>query len=152
MEIRSYRDSDLDAVARLWLESWISTGVALERPVTVAELRERFPEEIAAGWTVFVATIDGEIAGFLSLSRSTLEQLFIAPDYQNRGIGKTLLDFVKARVPDGFDLITAVESRAPQFYEREGLVRREESRHPVHGHRIVRYEWAPRCQRESPPL
>ena len=143
MEIRPYRHGDLDAVAALWHASWLSTGVALEKPVSVAELRERFPEEIAKGWTVYVATLDANVIGFISIAGHTLEQLFIAPEYQNRGIGKTLLDFVKAQRPDGFDLITAVESRAPKFYEREGLTRREESHHPDYGHPIVRYEWVP---------
>ncbi len=143
MEIRPYRDSDLDAVAALWHASWESTGVALDELVSLAALRARFPEEIAQGWTVYVAVLDTATVGFVSLSGATLEQLFIAPSHQNRGIGKTLLDFVKRQMPGGFDLITATESRAPKFYEREGLIRREESRHPVHGHRIVRYEWVP---------
>lgn len=144
MDIRPYRESDLGAVAALWLASWKSTGVDLDQPVTVADLRNRFPEEVAQGWTVYVATDGAAILGFLSLSEHTLEQLFVAPEHQSRGIGKTLLDFVKTQFPGGFDLITAIESRAPEFYEREGLIRREESLHPVHGHRIVRYEWVPR--------
>src|SRR3569833_2795372 len=113
MDIRPYAAPDLDRVVTVWLESWRSTGIAA--PVTWDELRARFPQEVARGWEVHVAEEDGVIAGFLALDGDTLEQLFIAPAWQNRGIGKRLLDFAKARRPGGFRRTTALDSRAGRF-------------------------------------
>jgi len=139
--IRPYADEDVDVVTSIWLGSWQSTGIPA--PVTLEELRARWPRELGKGWIVFVAIDGNQTAGFLALHKDVLEQLFIAPDYQSRGIGKQMLDFTKARMPEGFHLTTALQSRAGRFYEREGLRRGEISTHARFGHQIVRYDWLP---------
>src|SRR5579872_1895871 len=111
--IRPYSDQDFDAVTSLWLSSWQSAGVPSE--VTLSEVRERWPGELAAGWIVHVAVAANRILGFIAHRDDVLEQLFIAPDCQGRGIGKRLLDFAKAEMPHGFRLHTAVQSRAGRF-------------------------------------
>jgi hypothetical protein len=40
--IRPYRDRDREAAARLWFESWRSTGLAVARAASEAAMRERF--------------------------------------------------------------------------------------------------------------
>ena len=139
--IRPYIDADLDALVTLWRDSWISTGVPAAKTVPLSALRARLPQEIAAGWDVHVAMVDSELVGFLALKGDQLDQLFIEPAWQGQGIGKRLLDFVKAERPAGFWLVTAAESRAPRFYEREGLVRGTISVHPRFAHAMVRYDW-----------
>jgi GNAT superfamily N-acetyltransferase len=139
--IRPYVDSDFDLVTSIWLGSWQSTGIP--SPVTLDELRERWPQELTKGWIVHVATIEPELVGFLALHRDRLEQLFVAPDHQGRGVGKQLLDLAKRQMPSGFHLTTGLQSRAGRFYEREGLSRGEESVHPRFGHEIVRFDWRP---------
>jgi putative acetyltransferase len=139
--IRPYTDADFEAVTAIWLSSWQSTGIPA--PVTLAELRERWPLELAKDWTVSVAAVEIEVAGFMAFHCAELEQLFIAPEHQSRGIGKQLLDYAKAQMLAGFHLTTAGESRAPRFYDREGLMRSEAAIHPKFGHEIVRYDWLP---------
>lgn len=139
--IRPYADQDFDAVTSLWLRSWQSAGVPSQ--VTLSEVRERWPDELAAGWIVHVAVAADRILGFIAYRDDILEQLFIAPDCQGRGIGKRLLDFAKAEMPRGFRLHTAAQSRAGRFYEREGLRRGASSTHPRLGHPIVDYLWTP---------
>ena len=72
-----------------------------------AELRERLPREIAGGWFVYVAATDTAIVRFLALQENRLQQLYVAPSMQGRGIGKQLLDFVMAQRPGGFHLTTS---------------------------------------------
>ena len=84
--IRDYRRSDRDVVADVWLRSWQSTGIDV--PVALNELRSRLPEGLTRGWIVHVATIDGEIVGFVALCTGKLEQLCVAPEWQRRGVGK----------------------------------------------------------------
>jgi hypothetical protein len=55
-----------------------------------------------------------------------------------------MLDFAKNQLPTGFHLTAAIESRAPRFYEREGLERGEVATHARFGHQIVRYSWQPK--------
>ena len=141
LSVRRYTDQDSGAVTSIWLESWQSTGVAA--PVTLDDLRARWPQELSKGWIVHVAALGAEIIGLVAWHENTLEQLFIAPDYQCQGIGKQLLDFAKAQMPDGFRLHTAAQSRAGRFYEREGLHREGTTTHPKLGHPIVDYAWTP---------
>jgi GNAT superfamily N-acetyltransferase len=143
LSIRPYAAADLDVVAQIWVDSWQSTGIAAAATVTRADLRERLPQEIARGWSVFVALRGAAIVAFLALSHDRLDQLFVSPLHQNQGIGKRLLHFAKSQRPSGFHLTTDAASRAPRFYEREGLVRGGTSRHHRFGHEIVRYDWLP---------
>lgn len=145
LAIRPYRDGDFAAVTSLWFESWHSTGVP--SAVTLDDLRERWPRELAGGWKVHVGFEGAEMVGFVALAGDKLMQLFVAPRHQGRGLGKQLLDFVKNERAQGFNLVTAAQTRAWKFYEREGLVRGEIGPHPVYGFETVRYDWRPVSKR-----
>ena len=123
MKLRPYSPGDEAALAELWFESWLSVG--LESPVvTKAELAERVPRELAGRWEVTVAETDGRVLGFLALAPAErrLDQLFIAPDAQGRGVGRALFEVAKQRMPDGFWLSTQpANRRACAFYERPGM-------------------------------
>jgi GNAT superfamily N-acetyltransferase len=84
-----------------------------------------------------------DVVGFMAFHDTELDQLFIDPAHQSRGIGQQLLNFAKAKMSSGFQLTTALDSRAPQFYEREGLMRGETTVHPRFGHQIVQYNRRP---------
>jgi GNAT superfamily N-acetyltransferase len=98
---------------------------------------------VADGWAVHVAVADARVVAYAALDGDSLERLFVHPDFQGQGVGKSLLDFIKTQRPGGFWLTTAAESRAPKFYEREGLVRGETFAHPKYGDIHARYDWRP---------
>ncbi|MCY0147298.1 GNAT family N-acetyltransferase [Hoeflea sp. G2-23] len=111
---------------------------------TLAELRNRVDQELAAGWQVTVAHVDHTIVGFVALKprERILAELFLWPDQIGAGVGKRLLDHAKAVIPAGFELYTTSEnSRARRFYEREGLRAFREARHPGSGHPVTYYRW-----------
>ena len=130
--IRPAREDEFDAVTRVWLDSHVSTGLAVASDTNYAELRARIPREIANGWKLYVADDDGTIVAMLAFrtADTTLDQLFVAPDHQHKGIGKMLLAFARQHLPDEILLRTAIgNKRAIAWYEREGFVReREEMR------------------------
>lgn len=143
VDIEPYAEADLDAVASIWLSSWQSTGLPVSKLVSLDELRSRLDNGVKHGWSVYVAKLAARIAGFIALHDDWLMQLYVAPNAQNKGVGKALLDFAKAQLQQGFHLDTAAESGAVRFYEREGLTRGEVATHPRFGHAIVRYDWLP---------
>jgi chorismate mutase/GNAT superfamily N-acetyltransferase len=74
---------------------------------------------------VWVAESD-DILGFATLDRAFLDALYVGPDHQGFGVGTSLLELVKARLPDGFALwVFAGNARARGFYRRHGLVELE---------------------------
>ena len=142
--IRAARDEEFDEIARIWHASWRSTGLGSEDDVSLEQLRARIPREIAGGWELFVAEDGGEIAAMLAFKRAQkyLDQLFVAPAFQGKGIGKRLLAFARAAMPGEIWLRTDEENaRAIGWYEREGFVRERRERHPVRPQMMAYYRW-----------
>ena len=108
-------------------------------------MRARFMQELASGWSVFVASDgDGRVVGFLALEPDTgrLDQIFVSPPAQRQGVGAALLDFAKRQMPDGIWLRTAVDNVvACRFYERLEFKPGETGSHPILGHRTIIYRW-----------
>jgi len=142
--IRPYRDEDREAVAKLWLDSWRSTGLSVARLATEAGNYDRIGRELAAGWQAHLAWDGDQLVGFLALKPMSgcLDQLFVSPKAHGRGIGRLLLDLAKDRLPRGLWLRTAEDNhRARRFYERNGFRRSEQQTHPSLGHRTIIYCW-----------
>ena len=81
------------------------------------------PDEQVARGDVFVAQVDGRLAGFAALDGGEIDGLFVEPDLWRRGIGTAL---VEAAVHEarrrGFSLVTVVaEPLALAFYESCGF-------------------------------
>ncbi|MGH6896705.1 MAG: GNAT family N-acetyltransferase [Geminicoccaceae bacterium] len=71
---------------------------------------------------VWVAEIDGEVAGSMALSGADLDHLYVAPECQGRGVGSLLLSKAKELSPEGLELYAFQRnSRARAFYEARGF-------------------------------
>src|SRR5437763_13395509 len=100
--IRRARPDEYDEVARVWMESWVSTGLEDASQFLLAKLRARVPMEVENGWSLFVADDNGKLAAMLAmhLPKLYLDQLFVAPEYQGRGVGRQLLAFTREHLPE----------------------------------------------------
>ena len=146
-EIRVARADEHDEIARIWMESWVSTGLSQPSEKLLSDLRARLPREIAGGWSLFVADDHGTIAAMLALHLPTLllDQLMVVPSYQGRGRGRHLLAFTRRQLPDEIWLTCVRENeKARRWYEREGFVFEEEAPNPVTGFMMKHYRWKKR--------
>ena len=117
--IRASRDDDIDAIARFYRES-VATGTASWEydPPSVEEMTKRRHAIIAGGFPYLVAECDDRVVGYCYASsyrtrigyRFVVEDsVYVAPDMQGRGIGKTLLMAVIAECEKlGFRQMIAV--------------------------------------------
>ncbi|WP_024509589.1 GNAT family N-acetyltransferase [Bradyrhizobium sp. ARR65] len=142
--IRPARSDEYDEVARVWMESWVSTGLAEASGFLLANLRARVPKEIENGWSLFVADDDGALAAMLALHlpKLYLDQLMVAPAYQRRSLGRQLLAFTRTQLPDEICLRCVRENeKAWRWYEREGFVFEMEAVEPMTGFMMKHYRW-----------
>ena len=142
--IRPARADEYDEIARVWMQSWCSTGLAEESEFLLANLRARVRREIEDGWSLFVADDSGTIAAMLAIHapKHYLDQLFVAPDYHGRSLGRKLLAFTRTQLPDEIHLRCVRENeKAWRWYEREGFVLEKEQIEPMNGFMMKYYRW-----------
>lgn len=156
MRIRPYRPDDLDPVVDLWYDTWHATFPDLRHHEPKEEWRRRFEREIAVEERVYVAELDGGIAGFLAVKdegggEGYLHEIFVAPAFQRRGIGSTLMALAKELAPAGLRLHTLQRNaQAAAFYERHGFVVESRGIGRV-GLPNARYRWAPGSGEQTRP-
>jgi GNAT superfamily N-acetyltransferase len=142
--IRPARADEYDEIAQVWMNSWASTGIEDASPGLLEKLRARVPHEVGNGWSLFVADDGGTLAAMLALHlpRRYLDQLFVAPPYQGRQLGRTLLAFTRTLLPDEIWLRCVRENeKAWRWYEREGFVLERQAVEPMTGFVMKYYRW-----------
>lgn len=125
--IRPFEKSDLTAVMRIWLDTntdahsfvpkeyWTGNYSMVEKVLPQAEIYVYEDEDT------------NEIAGFIGLADDFIEGLFVSGTAQSHGIGKQLLDYVKA-IRSCISLsVYQKNARAVSFYRREGFAVQSES-------------------------
>jgi ribosomal protein S18 acetylase RimI-like enzyme len=148
IEVRRAAATDADAVADVYLASFHAT-YAFGLAHTNEEVRGWLAGIVAGSTTrseTFVAESNVMIVGMMVLDDAGIDQLYVLPTWQGRGIGSRLVDIAKSERPTGLALYTfQINNRARRFYERHGFVATwfgdgstNEERQPD-----VRYEWRP---------
>jgi GNAT superfamily N-acetyltransferase len=125
--LRPARDSDATAVAALWEPAW-HDGHAGHVPDELAALRT--PETFRARAArmvprTTVATVNGEITGFVTVSGDEVEQVFVAAGSRGTGTAGVLLAEAERQVAaagheTAWLAVVAGNARARRFYERSG--------------------------------
>ena len=118
--IRRLQKADVDRVMDLWLD----TNLKAHNFVHAAYWRSNFEpvKEMLPQAEVYVYESAGEIQGFVGLTGEYIEGIFVSGEMQSQGIGKRLLDHMKA-IKDTLHLsVYQKNTRAIRFYQREGFV------------------------------
>jgi ribosomal protein S18 acetylase RimI-like enzyme len=142
--IRPARPDEYDEIALIWMNSFCSTGLEVPSNFLLAKLRARVLLEVENGWSLFVADDEGRLAAMLALHlpHRYLDQLFVAPEYQGRSLGRELLAFTRQHLPDEIELRCIRENeKAWRWYEREGFVFEGEKVEPMTGFVMKYYRW-----------
>ncbi|MCZ2527106.1 GNAT family N-acetyltransferase [Streptomyces sp. HB2AG] len=134
--VRPYQHSDEDAVVDLWARASRQAHPFVEgegEGERARRLREIYLRE-ADNW---VAEEDGAVVGLLGLLGNEVGGLFVAPEAQGRGIGRTLLEHAAA-LHGGLSLkVYEANARARGFYGAMGFEERGRSTEEETGHPLI---------------
>ena len=123
--IREYRDEDFDAVTILWRVAREKSlpDFHREKGHFFYEDQDYFRDHVLKQNRVWVVERDHRPVAFMAMENEFIDQLYIHPDYQRRGIGKALLNFARKQSPDHIWLYTLqVNVNARAFYEKNGFI------------------------------
>lgn len=139
MRIRYAQEADLPAVVEIFNSSIPGRmATAIIEPVTLEQRREWFREHAPEKCPIWVAEVDHEVAGWLSLTtffpdrpayRHTVElSVYVAPKFQGQGIGKALIqyaleDAARINIKSVVSLIFGHNEISLQMHEKLGFER-----------------------------
>lgn len=137
MFVRTASERDLAAIRALLVETWHATYDAVYGARRVTEITDDWHSiaslkaRLTRPNSEFLVADDGQRLGGMAFASATkdpkivlLNQLYVHPDCQRRGIGRSLLDEVEASFPEARSLRLEVEeanSPAIAFYEANGF-------------------------------
>lgn len=117
--IREFRNQDLDRIMELWLNTNISAHNFIKEEYWKSNLDE--VKLMMPKAEVYVYEENGNIQGFVGLMNDYIAGIFVLSQYQSKGIGKMLLDYIKKK-RDRLDLTVYKENdKAVRFYLRENF-------------------------------
>lgn len=117
--IREFQKSDIEKVADIWLDTnlkahdFISSQYWLSNFQTVKEMLLQAE--------IYIFEKENEVQGFIGLSENYIAGIFVQSQFQTKGIGKQLMDFVKDRKKELSLSVYQKNIRAVKFYQRENF-------------------------------
>jgi GNAT superfamily N-acetyltransferase len=122
--LRRAEAADAAALAEVWLRSRRAAQPTIPPPVHADhEVRHWFANVVVPTRETWLAEVDGAVVAVLVLDGDELDQLYVEPGWQGRGIGSELVRLAQQRRPGGLALWTFLANLpARRFYERHGFL------------------------------
>jgi ribosomal protein S18 acetylase RimI-like enzyme len=127
VELRRATPADAPAVAGIWYPGWCDAHLGnVPQQLIDARPRETFePRALEHVEHTTVATVDGEVAGFVMVVGAEVEQVYVSADHRGSGVASALLSAAEQVVAaQGHSVawlaVVAGNVRARRFYERQG--------------------------------
>lgn len=119
---RRLETRDVSAISRVHRRACLIAYKFMNWSYSDDAVREWYAHEFA-GWDWgLVAEPDSSVVGFVATQGLHIDQLFIDPAYQTRGIGTSMLTAALQRMPSLVTLMVFEENkRARRFYEKHNF-------------------------------
>jgi ribosomal protein S18 acetylase RimI-like enzyme len=122
VDIRPFEARDWPAMCRIHDAARLDElrdSVGLDAYLT---LEETYQNEGLFDGDVWVAEVDGEVAGFIAGFPDEITWAYVDPALYRQGVGRALVEHMLARAPGPVELEVLDGNAARAFYERLGFV------------------------------
>lgn len=118
--IRKFNNNDIESVMTIWLESntdahdfinpehWKNNYSSVMSAIMQAE--------------VYISETDSIINGFIGLTGNYIAGIFVSKPYRSKGIGTSLLNFVKEHRDTLILSVYEKNQKAVKFYKKSGFI------------------------------
>ncbi|MGL6490392.1 N-acetyltransferase [Aeromonas veronii] len=138
--IRPLLTTDLDAAVELWYQASVQAHDFIPAAFW-HEQRAAMRDIYLPASKSWVYEEDGQLLGFISWYQGSVAALFISPDHQAHGLGRQLLEHLKAQY-DRLELTVYAENeQARRFYTRNGFHEGEQRICEHSGHAEIIMHW-----------
>src|SRR5574337_662120 len=139
--IEDCRISDLDALVRMWRESF-EYGVGITDPNPLEDQMAYFEREVRPNNRVRIARAADGVVGFVASNAESVAQLYVRVGHHRRGIGTQLLGLAKSDSAGTLWLFTFARNiGACAFYESQGFKVVQRGFEPTWQLEDVKYAW-----------
>jgi ribosomal protein S18 acetylase RimI-like enzyme len=124
IQLRETRPEEIDAIVTIWGASRRSSMPEFEARMahTRGDDLAYFQAVICQKFDVVIALVDDEIVAMMAIAPPEIDQLYVAPEWQRRGVGSALIAEARRRSPERLILDTfQANARARAFYEKQGF-------------------------------
>lgn len=115
--IRDYKNQDIDRIMDLWLNANISAHSFIKSEFWKSNYNA--VKSMLPSATVYVYEENNVIQGFIGLIDTYIAGIFVSQEFQSKGIGKSLLNYVKDKNKALSLNVYKENYRAINFYLRE---------------------------------
>lgn len=124
--IRVFQQHEIDDIMKIWLETNIAAHDFI--PSSYWESNYELVKEMMPQATLYVYELEGNVAGFVGLMDHYIAGIFIKKELQSKGVGKKLLEYCKKEFEELSLQVYQKNTRAVNFYLREGFAIVKEQR------------------------
>jgi putative acetyltransferase len=119
--IRPFRVNDMESVLKIWLDASIQTHSFMPAAFWKAQVPLIRDQYLPMSDTYVYQMPEQQVVGFISLVNRHIAALFVDPLVQNQGIGHDLIGLAKFHTLKLTTCVFEANTRAIQFYQREGF-------------------------------
>ncbi len=140
MEIRKLASKDIDPVVELWYKTSVIAHSFISDDYW-RKNKEAMASEYLPNSETYLALESGKIVGFVSMAENFLAAIFVDNETQGKGVGSSLLNFVKNKRTAIQLNVYEKNKKSVDFYKNQGFAIKSVSKEEVTNENEFLMEW-----------
>lgn len=117
--IRIFNIDDLDNIMNIWLNNNIKTHNFIDKNYWINNFD--YVKTLLPTSEIYVYEINNSIIGFIGINKNYIEGIFIKEEYQNKGVGSKLLNYIKNLYNELYLNVYKNNDNALEFYKKHNF-------------------------------